>query len=404
VSPRFVRELERSGLSLGSAKDAIGQVLVTADAWRTWAGDTFTLLVTTAISYVTSALGTVTGALAQQAVRILDALRDMLRKAPAMLPQAVTKVQGLLQDAQRSLDDALVALGALTPEEAALRKVARTAGTHSRRAIRESVQRLAKGGVDTKTLGHISRMTNAVFDAFADPAAFAGAMKTIVDARRKVSATHINAELKALRKLREKVAAEPGATLATNLTPEAAAYVAAVKRLARERRTGVVELHKTGPDSVLLIRRDVLGNEETKPLTSRGGVIDADEFMNEVIAGGDLILDFAALEIGDQTFGTGAHGAMTHVLHDLVADKALKDAGFAGGAIEFRARMAWLQATWDAVAPRELVPDPDFSANDAWKAGTALWVGTYDRYMSLAQPERLWGALRPFLNMVRREL
>ncbi len=400
VSPRFLRELERSGVSLDSAKDAIGQVLATADAWRAWAIDTFTLLVTTAISFVTSALGTVTGALAQQAVRILDALRDMLRKAPAMLPQAATKIQ-------RMLEDALIAVG-LRPSRAeeALTGVAKTAGKHSGQAIEEALLRLVIGGADPTRIDEIRKMTDKVVTAFESPAAFAEALKTIVDQRRKLGGPQIDAELAELQRLKRELAiTDPTATLATTLSREAAAYVAAVKRLAVQRGTGVVELHMTGPTSVLLVRRDKTGALARTPetlITDAQGFIKDDDFMTKVIAGGEAILDFAALEITDaQGIAEGQHGALTHVLHDLVADKVLKSEG---GVARYRASMAWLQAQWDAVEPGGVVADPDFTATAAWKAGTALWVGTFDRLTTLARPENLWPALRPLLNLAPKEL
>ena len=404
VARPVVRALERSGIALDAARVAVGDLLVTADAWRTWAISTFTSIVTLAITHLTTVLGAVTGALAQRATAILGALRQMLAQAPAWFTVASTAILTVFHDIQRVLDDALVAVGALSPEEAALRTVARTAGTHSRRAIRESVDRLARGGVDTKTLGHISKMTNVVFDAFASPAAFVAAKKTLVDERRLVNAQQIKKELDELDELRAKVGAARG-TLGTDLTPEAAAYVAAVRRLATARRTGVVEIHRTGPDSILIIRRDVLGNPTEKILTTPGGDITHDDFMTEVVAGGDLILDYPALKFGgafkDADFGVGAHSAISHVLQDLVADKALKNAGFTGGAVEFRERMAWLQERWDAVAPNQLIDDPDF--DEAVKAGTALWVGTYDRIRSLAQPERLWTTMLPFFGPLIRQ-
>jgi hypothetical protein len=399
VGARFVRMLEGPGLD--AARGAIGELLVKADAWRPWVVEKFKGIVDLAIKHVTTLVGTVTGKLAEQAVKILDALRAMRNLADDMLAKAMSEVQRVLDDIRLN-----------KKISAALETAAGSAVKHSGQAISESLLRLVSGGMDVKTIDRVRGMTDEVVTAFEKPEAFAGAMRMIIYERRKLSGLDIASEVAELEKLRATLrAATLPATLATTLTPEAAAYVLAVKRLALRRETGVVELHKIAADKVWLIRRDKTGAEiSSESLDTNGGLIPDDTFMEKVIAGGEVILDYAALEITDVAGTmTGAHGALTHVLHDLVADDALKKAGFAGGAGEYRALMAEMQRVWDSVAPGQGVTDPDFAVppdvgTAAWKAGTALWVGTYDRFRSLAQPERLWEALRPVLNLAPKEL
>ena len=119
-------------------------------------------------------------------------------------------------------------------------------------------------------------------------------------------------------------------------------------------------------------------------------------FMSEVIKGGEAILDFAALELST----TGRHGALTHFLHDLVADEALKDVG---GAVTYRRMMGQVQQVQQMLGLPN-IPDPEFLSTDRYGLGTILWVGTYDRIRSLARPEELWPPLRAILDLAPKEL
>jgi hypothetical protein len=100
--------------------------------------------------------------------------------------------------------------------------------------------------------------------------------------------------------------------------------------------------------------------------------------MNQVIRGGDLILDYPL--IGDP------HGVLPHGIQDMVADNALRAAGFSEGALGYRTLLGTIHDQ-SATLPRftqQNIPD-DFSA------GSALWLGTYDTMGGIAQPEILWG-------------
>ncbi len=274
-------------------------------------------------------------------------------------------------------------------EDAALRAL-----PHEGKAISLALRKLTKAGFDADTLDRIRNMTDAVVNAFAKPAEFAEAARLILEHRRQITGIEIKAELDELKELK-RIA--PG--LGTDLTDEAAAYIAAVKKLAGDR--GVVEIHKKSPTEVWLIRRDGQGRRIGVPkiLPAKDGFVPDDIFMREVIQRGEAILDFAVLEQG-----AGEHGVITHVLHDLVADKALRASRIEGAsAAAYRQLMGTVQNGLKG----KMVVDLEFLRGgipQRYEPGTILWVGTYDRVRSLAQPETLWPPLRQILGLAPKEL
>lgn len=105
-----------------------------------------------------------------------------------------------------------------------------------------------------------------------------------------------------------------------------------------------------------------------------------DDFMNQVIRGGDVILDYNF--VGDP------HGALSHAIQDMVADNALRAAGYGEGAPGYRALLGTIH---DESATLGLPRFTQQSIPDDFSAGTALWLGTYDTVGGIAQPEKLWG-------------
>jgi hypothetical protein len=252
-----------------------------------------------------------------------------------------------------------------------------------------------KGGLPDDYIEETRKMTDALAAAFEDSGNFAGALRALVKQRDLQGVSEVAEELKGLASLKRTTG------ITTMLTDEAAAYVAAVRELARREGRGVVELHHKSDTLVVVTRTDVAGNPVGNPieLSANKGIIDDDDFMREVIAKGEAILDFAALTPND-----GAHGALTHVLHDLVADKALRVAGFAGGSSAFRSRISEIQAHLRSVGK---ITDEEAVIQGVAQevpAGTILWIGTYDRMRSLAQPETLWPPLLELLGLFQKQL
>ena len=111
--------------------------------------------------------------------------------------------------------------------------------------------------------------------------------------------------------------------------------------------------------------------------------------------------------------GLGPHGAITHFLQELVAEKAIGRTDFASeGVAGYRELMGEIQEALQGRTPKGTIADPEFlltppvgSPQQAqFKPGTMFWVGTFDRIKSLARPEELWPPLREILGLGMGEL
>ena len=406
IAPHLLRLLGSGWVDL--AKAGIAEVLAKAAALGPWVIGTFAQLVDLAIQYLGKAALTVGGSFL---TAILDAFKRMKALATEQVPKALgdilARLKGTSGEITQKFDKSQKGLDTIEEEATkALKDTATKVAPHTRVAIDAAIPELrdalVSSGLRADFLDGVREMTDKVTEAFANPENFAAALRTVVEQRRKLTGVDVDTELQELVSLKNRLSAGaiPGVSdVSTQLSPEAAAYVAAVRSLSDR---GVVELHRAGDNAVLLVRRNAAGKvTQTKPLLDcPEGFVPDDVFMKEVVSGGEAILDFAALGLTD----TGAHGAITHFLHDLVADKALG----AGGAAAYRAAMDRVQRAWRGVKPGIKNVDPEFpdalGRAQSFEAGSLLWVGTYDRVRSLAQPEALWEPLKVILELVDKEL
>ena len=109
--------------------------------------------------------------------------------------------------------------------------------------------------------------------------------------------------------------------------------------------------------------------------------------MNNVVRTGDMILDYAFLD--------DPHSALTHVVQDLVADEALKAAGYLKGVVGYRALLGQLNDVGTS-AGLVLTQSP---IPETFSAGTAFWVATFDTVGGIAQPEVLGPIIRGALEV-----
>ena len=109
--------------------------------------------------------------------------------------------------------------------------------------------------------------------------------------------------------------------------------------------------------------------------------------MNNVVRTGDMIIDYAFLD--------DPHSALSHVLQELVADEALKGAGYLKGVVGYRALLGQLN---DVGTSAGLVLSQS-SIPDTFSAGTAFWVATFDTVGGIAQPELLGPIIRGALDV-----
>jgi hypothetical protein len=394
AGPQFRRLLDQGWMALADARAGLAEVLATAGTWGSWILATFKRIVTTAIEKLTTLAATV----ASKALEgVLAALNQMKELADTMLAKAGEEVQRIV----RQLSDELVEVGgeiaarvaSKLPDDLAreateaLAKVAPSFGLRSTASMDDALLKLRAAGVDMDTA---ERLTKMVGDAFEKPESFAEAMRTLQKRARGLTDNEIKIERDRLTNM----------GLSASVSETAAAYVAAVKKQALRDRQGVVELHAVAADKVMLVRIRGGVEEPGIPITTTvEGFIPDDVFMNEVIRGGDVILDFAALKLDPVE---GAHGAITHFLHDQIADVALKAGGFAGGATGYRRLLGEIHD--ESVKLGLIFEDPRNFPNLKFSGGTAFWLATYDTVGGLAQPENVWPELRKLLGLAAGEL
>ncbi len=422
-----------AGSRSGRAREAIAELLAKASTWGPWVIARFADFLDNAITHLSALTPRAGGALAS----LLDTLRQMKQLAAEWIPKAIEEVKKVLfrsrdeltdaaGETTRRLDDAADETGSatrswttpagapdevtqpldeigdaadevtessvqiaarvarLTPDEVAaqtqtvLQKLkASGPGLLTGGKWQEALAELSRRGVGVDV---VTRMTDVVMDAFTRPEAFAAAMRQIQEEVLGLADSEIVAEARRLLAL--------GVT--SSLDENVAAYVAAVKKQAERSGRAIVELHDAGSGKVLLVRiRNGVEQESRLIATDTEGFIPDDVFMTEVIQGGDAILDFAALKL----LSGGPHGAITHVLHDLVADGALRAAGFPDGAAGLRKMLGTLHevSTKFGVTVRFGAAAAAGGLDKSYSAGTAIWLATYDALGGIAQPEVLWG-------------
>jgi len=152
-----------------------------------------------------------------------------------------------------------------------------------------------------------------------------------------------------------------------------AAYSAAAKQWARENKLNVLELH--GDDALVqLVRVDKGVRQTPKSFSAIGGVIDDDDFMQEVVRRGELILDFA--QHGNK------HGVLPHVLQQIAVDLRLKQAGQSWTVTEYRQKFGLLN---DEAVKASLT-----IGKDGASPGVVLWNAVFDPFeQGLGSPEIL---------------
>ena len=394
VAPHLRRLLGVDWVSL--AKVGIDELLATVASWGPWALAKFGEYVDLVIRFLGSALATVGGA---ALATLLDAFRKMKDLAAQWVPKAVDDILArlgrskdeLTDAAEESFDDLdeatkVIARGrgldpgeverqltdALSPNDRVTKELLAARGTRPTTTASEAVARRLRG---TALVNQVVAQTSVVARAFADPKAFGAAMRELQTVVASLSPAEIAEEAQRL--------ASRG--VVTPLQRDTAAYVAAVRKLAQSRGTGVVEIvHRAGDDLVNLVR--TRGESvTTTPVSAAAGVMKHDDFMEHVIQTGDMIVDYA--------FIRDPHSIITHVLHDLVADAALKATGkYPKGAVGYRQLLGELQATTGERFTQANI-------EGSFSAGTSFWVATFDTTGGIGQPEILGPALRRALGL-----
>jgi len=432
VGPAFRGLVVGGWLPIGRAREAVAELLAKASTWGPWVMASFGEFLDTAITHLSALTSRAGGALAS----LLETLRELKKLATEWIPRAIEEVKRVLfrtrdeladaaGEKTRRLDDAADETGGvtrsldeagqasdevtrpldelgdaadevtessaeiaarvarLTPDEAAaqtrtvLEALKGGAGLITGGKWREALAELSRRGVGVDV---VTRMTDVVMDAFTRPEAFAQAVRQIQEEVLGLADSEIVAEARRLL--------ARGVT--SSLDENVAAYVAAVKKQAERGGRAIVELYEAGPGQVLLVRiRNGIEQESKLVATDTQSFIPDDVFMTEVIRGGDAILDFAALKLQSG----GPHGAITHVLHDLVADGALRAAGFPDGALGFRAMLGTFQdiSSKFGVTVKFGAEGAEAGLDKSYSAGTAIWLASYDAVGGIAQPEVLWG-------------
>lgn len=146
------------------------------------------------------------------------------------------------------------------------------------------------------------------------------------------------------------------------------AYVAAAKKWARSKNRGVAEVYKSG-EQHFIVRTTATG--ETLPaelILPRPGLVAVsnDAFIEQVIQQGEVILDYALLDI--------QHGAFPHVLQEMAFDTVLENKGFADGVVGYRRLLGDLHKA--SMGPPPITFGSD-SLNKA-SVGSELWLTTFD--------------------------
>ena len=366
------------------AKAGLGELLDTAATWGPWVRRSFGELVDLALDYLGRAASAVGGALLEA---LIDAFRRMKELAPEWLEKAIEDVVAALRrtddEIARSADDLdeiteVIARGRkLDPSQVEqtvtdeLTRLSSTAGRPITTASEDAARALAR--VAPELVNDVTRQTDKIAEAFANPAAFGAAMRKLQQQVADLTEAEISAEVERLTK----------AGLVTPLQRETAAYAAAVRKLAADRGTGMVEIVPDAAKGVAKLVRD----SGEKEIEAVGGVLSHDQFMNDVIRTGDMIVDYAFLD--------DPHSALTHVVQDLVADEALKAAGYLKGVVGYRALLGQLN---DVGKSAGLVLTQS-NLPETFSAGTAFWVATFDTVGGIAQPEKLGPILRGALNV-----
>ena len=253
----LLRMLGGGPAALGTGLKVAGELLTKAAKWRPFIIKKFLEIVEVILDH----LGRVPAAAATMLADLMDALRQMKKFYKDMLVQASDEVERIAREALQTIRERLgVAAPSVekkfakeleqkkTEATQALKGVA--AGTHQGLAIKKTLKAMEDLKlVDDATLQAVTNMGNAVVDAFNIPENFVEAMLTLEKQRlalagagNKVEFGHLDEYLKTAPDLR------------TKLTPKAAEYIAAVRALAGNR--SVVELHRTGPNSVLIVHRN----------------------------------------------------------------------------------------------------------------------------------------------------
>jgi hypothetical protein len=166
---------------------------------------------------------------------------------------------------------------------------------------------------------------------------------------------------------------------------DAAAYLEAARLLAASRGVEVMELRLYRPDATTVVLTS--GNQLIDVLPANAGLVPGVVFLQEIVASERWFIDLAALNLTEG----GTHGALTHLLQDLVADRALRTHD-GTTAIEFRQLLGRLQRL-------------QYPGDDPTQAGLDVWQSTYDSLdRSLAVPDVVWPPLRDLLNIEPGEL
>lgn len=390
VSSAFRRLLGAGWMSVDMARAGIAELLAKASVWGPWAITKFGEFLELAITHLS--------ALASSALAsLLDTLATMKKLAAEWMPKAIEEAKRVfgrtgdeLADSADDLDEVTQAIARrgrnvdpvevqrrvaaeLDPANPATAELLRRNGaTPDQSASRDVLNRLVELR-GSRLMQDIVDQTAVVDTAFRNPVAFADAARRLQE--RVVSFTPAQIAQEA-----ERLA---GLGVRSTLQREIAAYVLAIRQEAAAAGRGVVEIvTREGSDVAQLVR-----GGDAVPVPAPGGVIDHDAFMDGVIRTGDMIVDYALLR--------DPHSAITHALHDMVADSALRAAGHSSGAAGYRALLGRLQDLGNALGDRFT----HYAVPEEFSAGTAFWVSTYDAVGGIAQPEVLGPALRRALAL-----
>jgi len=366
------------------AKAGLGELLDKASVWGPYVRRTFGELVDLALEYLGRAASAVGGALLEA---LIDAFRRMKELAPEWLEKAIEDVVAALRrtddEIARSADDldevteVMMRGRKLDPAQVGqsvtdqLTRLSGTAGRPVTTASREATRALIRTAPEL--VNDVVRQTSTIAEAFAKPEAFGAAMSKIQQKVAELTEAEISAEAERLAK----------AGLVTTLQRDTAAYAAAVRKLAAESGAKMVEIVPDATKGVAKLVRDS-GEIEIK---AAGGVLSHDQFMNEVIRTGDMIVDYAFLD--------DPHSALSHVLQELVADEALKAAGYLKGVKGYRGQLGQL----DDLSVKEGLTFTQQNIPLSFSAGTAFWVATFDTTGGIAKPENLGTIIRSALNV-----
>jgi len=366
------------------AKAGLGELLDKASVWGPYVRRTFGELVDLALEYLGRAASAVGGALLEA---LIDAFRRMKELAPEWLEKAIEDVVAALRrtddEIARSADDldevteVMMRGRKLDPAQVGqsvtdqLTRLSGTAGRPVTTASREATRALIRTAPEL--VNDVVRQTSTIAEAFAKPEVFGAAMSKIQQKVAELTEAEISAEAERLAK----------AGLVTTLQRDTAAYAAAVRKLAAESGAKMVEIVPDATKGVAKLVRDS-GEIEIK---AAGGVLSHDQFMNEVIRTGDMIVDYAFLD--------DPHSALSHVLQELVADEALKAAGYLKGVKGYRGQLGQL----DDLSVKEGLTFTQQNIPLSFSAGTAFWVATFDTTGGIAKPENLGTIIRSALNV-----